>query len=436
MPVSVRDTASYANIINNKKRMFLAMFFLFMFNKTFVPLFIATRVDVSTGMNVSGTLMAMAMCGTAMLITLSMKTHRIYHSSVITIFITCIFLYVFYAVIMSYYGLFVFSGIKNYKNILAFTAGSITLFLSARIVIEYDIKLEFVKAVCLALGIGLATAYILHFDNLAVLDHLGDLFDNAKRYRYAFGLGHPNQAGHDAMDFLIYCSLYRTLAKEKGRYSAANDMFNVLFLIPVSGIAFIVLLSTASRAAMTGIILFFMAYFFLTFRTKIGGHIWFLVSMAAVVLAYFVVVTVDWDYVFKESNRMENYITISVMLQKDVWLTGLGFIGDFELEVFADIRVLDSYYLCRFIQSGLIGFIIHIGTILWFAKKYFQHSAGMTRFQRLAGSLLTVCLYYGLFEAVLFSGTPIEVVNWVLFLIAMNQMSEVQQKHTQRRAKS
>ena len=380
--------------------------------------------------------MSIAMCGTAMLITLSMKTHRIYHSSVITIFIACIFLYVLYAVIMSYYGLFMFSGMKNYKSILGLMAGSITLFLSARIVIEYDIKLEFVKAVCLALGIGLATAYILHFDNLAVLDHLGDLFDNAKRYRYAFGLGHPNQAGHDAMDFLIYCSLYRTLAKEKGRYSAANDMFNVLFLIPVSGIAFIVLLSTASRAAMTGIILFFMAYFFMTFRTKIGGRIWFLVIMAAVVLAYSVIVTVDWDYVFKESNRMGNYVVIGIMIQKDAWLTGLGFIDFFELIDLAGINYLDGYYLLRFIQSGLIGFIIHIGTILWFAKKYFQHSADMTRFQRLAGSLLAVCLYYGLFESSLFSGNPFDIVNWTLFLIAMNQMSEAQQKHTQRRAKS
>lgn len=215
MPVSVRDTASYANIINNKKRMFLAMFFLFMFNKTFVPLFIADRVDASTGINVLGNTMAIAICGTAMLITLSMKTRSIYHSSVITIFIACTFLYVLYVVIMSFCGFFMFRGFKNYKIMLGFMVGSITLFLSARIVIEYDLKLKFVKAVCLALGIGLTTAYILNFDNLAVLNHLGDLFNNAKRYRYAFGLGHPNYAGHRAMEFLIYTAHYTGLWPRK-----------------------------------------------------------------------------------------------------------------------------------------------------------------------------------------------------------------------------
>ncbi|MBR4197083.1 MAG: hypothetical protein IKQ95_10320 [Synergistaceae bacterium] len=217
---------------------------------------------------------------------------------------------------------------------------------------------------------------------------------------------------------------------------ASDDMFNILFLIPVSGIAVIILLSTASRAAMTGIILFFMAYFFLTFRTKIGGRIWFLVIFATVVLAYIVIVTVDWDYVFLESNRMRNYVLIDIMLQKNTWLTGLGFIDQFNVIDLAGIHYLDGYYLARFIQSGLIGFIIHIGSILWFAKKYFQHLVDMTRFQRLAGSLLAVCLYYGLLETILFTGTPIEIVNWTLFLIAMNQISEAQQKHIQRRAKS
>ena len=417
-----------------KKHVFIASFFIFTFVSLFLPVLVQINAN-SMGQSPLNAPSAALMLGASFLVATAMKKQKIFRNKAIVMFMSGTILYLLYGWFVSAAGETLYATARAYRELLAVSVFSATLFLSARIVIAYDLKIELAKTICVAFGITLITAYVTHFDNLAFIGHVGDIFNKSARYRYGFGLGHVNGAGRKAMLFLVWSAVYRVLNEEKGNYSARKDNFNVYFLRPASIVAVIILLSSASRASITSLILFFMAYFFHTFRSKLGAYMRVLLAMSVVLSIYLVIILVDWNMVFVLSNRMENFASIDTIVQQKAWLTGLGFIKFEELFQVLNLPYLDNYYLLVFLQSGLVGFMIHFGTIFLFVKCYFQDSAGMTKFQRLAGGLLAVYLYYGLFEALMFGHGAVDMASWILFFIAINQKAEAGEKYSLRHRK-
>ena len=365
------------------KVLFAGTFFAFLFFHLYLPL-------VSGG-SVSGRYLDIALAAlllaVSVLLALSMKTAEIALSKGEAVLFSGISLYLLYGGFISFSGLNLASSARTIIELITYCTFLVIVFLASRIIIALDLKFTMVKVLCLALGISLMTAYIMHFDNFAFLGSIANLFRAAGRYRFAFGFPHVNSAGKFALYFLAYSFMYRALAEER---NTPGTWFSRIFLVPVSAVAVIILLSTGSRASITSLILFILAYLSLTCYSKLGVIPRIITVITAIALAVFIAGLIDWQYIFVESNRESNYVALFVVDAKNAWLTGLSFSNSTDLSSIGNIIWLDSFYLYIFLQSGLIGFVIFFSAIFRFAAAYFRKSAQMTKFQRLTGALLAV----------------------------------------------
>ena len=143
-------------------------------------------------------------------------------------------------------------------------------------------------------------------------------------------------------------------------------------------------------------------------------------------VCFVLAVTVDWGREWDEfiiySGRLENYTTtLPLLTVNNTWLTGLGFNFLERLNQFRDVRFLDSFYLWTLLESGVVGFILLVGTIIGFSFMYFRDTRYMSKSHRLTGGLLAVMLWYGLFEARMYGSNAVDMLNWILLIAAMNE---------------
>ncbi|MBQ7219954.1 MAG: hypothetical protein IJS28_03125 [Synergistaceae bacterium] len=156
---------------------------------------------------------------------------------------------------------------------------------------------------------------------------------------------------------------------------------------------------------------------------------WHVKAMAVSVILFVclvIIVSVEWGEVWYDfviySGRLENYTTTFPFLtEKGSWFTGLGFGFLEQLNRFRTVSFLDSFYLMTLLESGTVGFILLIGTIIRFSFMYFRDTRYMNRFHRVAGGLLAVMLWHGLFEFVTYGNDYTDVIHWLLLIIAVNE---------------
>ena len=196
-----------------------------------------------------------------------------------------------------------------------------------------------------------------------------------------------------------------------------------MLIVPV---AVIMLISCASRTSISGSAGFWMVYYLLGNYRKMKWTTKAMVITIIVFVCIILAVIVDWTKVWSDfvgySGRAENYTsTFPIITAKGVWLTGLGMSFVENLNRLRTMGALDSFYLYTILGAGLIGFFILIGTILCFSFMYFQDTKYMTKFHRLAGGLLAVIVYYGLFESKLFGKDIYDLLNWILLVLAINE---------------
>lgn len=298
----------------------------------------------------------------------------------------------------------------------------VTLFMSFKIIVAYDLEKELLQLTLLGLAIPLVSAYIANFDNFAFLGHLGSIFSKDGRYRYGFGLQHVNQVGMLIYFFLSFFTMYHFLIMEKDPENLKKDKFHLIFLFMIIPIAVMMLLSTASRGSITSLMMLWLVYFFLGFMGKTKTYTRIMFYIIAIFAALNIILSVNWEYVIYSSGRALNYTSLRVMLDKRAWLTGLGFISGGDLFNVIKLPYLDNYYLNVYLNSGLIGFTLFMTTIIAFTHAYFQNVRGMTKLQRIKGGFLASFLYLAIFETVMFGGGHnTNLLAWLVILIEMNK---------------
>ena len=203
----------------------------------------------------------------------------------------------------------------------------------------------------------------------------------------------------------------------------------------LSPVAMIVLISSASRTSISGLAGFWLVYYLLGNYQNMRVTTKAMMFTAIVFVCFLLVATVDlgkvwYDFVIY-SGRLENYTTpLLVVAKNNIWLAGLGFNFVERLNRLRTVTYLDSFYLWTFLESGVIGFILLIGTIICFAFMYFRDTRYMTKFHRLAGGLLAVMLWYGLFESRMYSNRDaIDMANWILLIAAVNERCSLINSH-------
>ena len=183
------------------------------------------------------------------------------------------------------------------------------------------------------------------------------------------------------------------------------------------------LLSSASRTSLSALILFYLVYTSLNVYSRSGFHTKAMMIVAVMFALAASVLVWDWMEVWDTFwyNRGMNYTaTLPILTQKSSWIAGLGF--NFHEHV-ADIigtTMLDSFYLCILLEAGIVGFILLIGNILLFTKRYFSDIRHMTKFHKQLGGLLAVMLYYAVFESALLNGGPFDLLNWCSLITVLN----------------
>ena len=404
-----------------KKYLLLASIFVAIFANTGLRLFDDLRAREGAADRNSFT--AAAMFGSALLITLSNSKKKVFHNRGITIFIAGIFAWLFYVFIAFVTRTLIYDTLE-YKELLGLLVFSVTVILLARIIVMYDWKEEVITTVCLALGISLVTAYIMYRSELntdSLVANLGSIFNNSGRYIFAFGFG-KNFIGRISWTFFMMACIYRAVREEKNKRPGKTDKFNAFFLVPISFIAALTLISSASRASITGTMLFFMTYSYLTYRSKISKSFRTLITVFTIIIAAVIVLLVDWNYVIRESGRLSNYASLDGLIRYDAWVSGMSFfMNKGEMYVITRDVSIDNYYLWTFLRLGLVGFVIYIGTILWLFVIYIHDAENMTKLYRYVGALFVAYLYYGMFEQSLFGRGLVEMVLWSLILVELNQ---------------
>ncbi len=356
---------------------------------------------------------------TVIIINLSLARHKISHSRAVNIFFLVICLWLGWGVFNALAGITSRSigAIREFLALVVFTG---TISIMKKIITIYDLKVQILRVTILTVGTMLIVAYIVRFDGFAFLGSIRNIMGSSGRYRYSYGLGHVNHTGRYCLYFFMLKSIYNAVVKEKKNSLKKYDSYGLYFSI-ISPVIAIMLLSTASRTSITGLIGFWIVYYFLTYwhKARVLEKILFIISIVPILAI--IIYSVDWALVYKLSNRGVNYTILPVLDREDAWITGLGFLQGTYLFRAVNISVFDSFYLMVLFQSGIVGCIIFFGNLVYFATVYFSNAKSMTEEQKLVACLFVVALYYGIFERMFFGHGEFDIINWVLLLSCLDE---------------
>ena len=373
--------------------------------------------------------------GISLVFIMSMYKKKFVYSRSVKVLAAGVGAWLLWGFVISFSGLTMFPSSGDYYELARYTAFISTLVMASRVVISYDIFREVVGITCFVLGTILLGGYVTHFNGLEFLGSLGGIFQASDRYRVAFGFNHVNTTGRMCMHYFMFMALYKVLLQEKqsalfyarggGRKSFRSDTL-YSYLLMLSPIILIMLLSTASRTSIAGVILFWMVYFALTQYQKFGGYAKPLLFSGIVLLTALSFLVFDWYELFEYfyASRGINFTsTLPILAERNFWLTGMGFTLWDTLNRVRTTTLLDNFYLATLLQSGLVGFFLLIGTVARFTYLYFREAMRMNKQDRIIGGVLIAMLFYGMLEDYMFGQGPFDFVNWLLAVTAMNERS-------------
>ena len=339
-----------------------------------------------------------------------------------------VFMWLAWGIFISIGGLAIFTNSHSYSLIIRIIILVISMFMAVKIAYIYDLIKHLVGIRILVLGTVMLAAYIMHFNGLDFLPSITHILDKSDRYRFSFGFSHFNTTGRLCLEFFMLKALYTCILREKsGNMRRVDALLTYLKLL--QPVVIIMLISCASRTCIFGVILFWFVYFSLGIYAKTPITIKVMFMFLALTVCVFLCMLINWSALWDAftiySLRAENYTsTLPLLTAKNTWLAGLGFSFLDQLNRLREVTYLDSFYLLTLLESGIVGFILLIGTICSFSFMYFRNVMYMTKFHRLAGAMLAILLYYGLFESKMFGRDAIDIMNWFVLIIAANELSD------------
>ncbi len=363
--------------------------------------------------------------GASFLMVISARRHKFLSSRGANILMFGTAAWVLWGVFANMTGLALFSNINAYKALAKYGMFYSIVFFSAMIAAAYDLKRELVGIAAAILGTALLVAFITHPEGFAGFEIFTKIFDPSERYRSAFGSRQFNFIGRMSLNFFMLMVIYKSLIDESNRPSRGGIALYVYFLA-LSPLMLVMMLSCASRASLTSLILFWLSYRFMGSYHKTKSSVKAMFVVLTISLLLILAVAVDWGALWEYfwRSRMGSYRnTLPRLVSKNVLLYGFGFIGE-DLYEFMNSQA-DSYYVNIILQTGAIGFSLLVLPIFCFAFMYFRDISRMTKQQMLAGSLLIILLWCSNFERWLFYGGGLDLINWVILVWSMNEKSSL-----------
>lgn len=284
---------------------------------------------------------------------------------------------------------------------------------------SFDAFYEFIECSYYTLSLFLMVKFITHLSDVKI-SNIMNIMSVDKRIRANFGFGHYNALGA-ACVLIIMLTLYlRKIQKAR----KVDYIFAVISVI--------MLLCSASRNAITGIIIFLIAYIIKRMKySRINPRVVVAIKCLFILL---IISTIPFMYelnyseILKISQRsLIFYVAFPLYMKSGRILIGLGYASnaDYGSNLTPYMTSwLDNSYMYYLITTGVIGFaIIMIAlVVIW---------RGLEKNKNFESTEIICCMYYvymymGLFEVTIFeSGSLLNYVYLPLFIFAAAKKKKI-----------
>ena len=285
---------------------------------------------------------------------------------------------------------------------------------------EFDIMDEFIKTSFIVLVLILSVQFIFHIAEVNFTNII-NVMSKDKRTRANFGFGHYNTLGAVCSCVIIIGFIAKNIiSKPILHYSRI--------------LATIMLLCAASRSAITGVLVYFIAYF----STNIDDYIISKRMVSLIKIARVVIVAVFSFWVFFEADLGSFLVeaqrshlffyTLPMFFRTNRVLIGLGYASNTHYGTGVTPYTtywLDNAYIYYLVTTGILGLsvIIAASTLIF----VYLYKARKRNFDKKVFSLYMFYLYGSLFEVILFSsGTIINYIYLPIFVATIANPRKLQ----------
>ena len=282
---------------------------------------------------------------------------------------------------------------------------------------------EVISASFWTIAVVLLFQFITNINDLAQID-ISSILNVSSRSRVNFGLGHYNYLG-------MLCSCEIILGIWIRKFKNKNKLS--LFII---ALALIMLLGSASRNAIFGLIVFSLIEFYFSFEKYVLKKVYkFIIQVSiggiVLIMALFGDSRVSLDGLLLDSNRMTLFsVALPTFFKSNRTWIGLGLAsGEIYGQNLTPYKTywLDNGYIYTLITSGYIGITIYVALIILFFISYWKLKKQNNLMGSLAIATFSMYLFSALFETTLFNGGVL--LNYLLlpvFLILLDNRSETE----------
>ena len=259
--------------------------------------------------------------------------------------------------------------------------------------------------------------FITNINDVAQIN-IGNIFNISSRTRVNFGLGHYNYLG-------MLCSCEIILAIWLRKFGNKNRF--PLFIIALS---LVMLLGSASRNAIFGLVVFFLIEFYFSlekyaFRKVYKFIIQVSLGIIVLIMALLGDSNVSLNGLLLDSNRLTLFsVALPTFFKSNRTWIGLGLAsGEIYGQNLTPYKTywLDNGYIYTLITSGYIGITIYVVLIILFLLSYRKLKKRNNEMGVLTIATFSMYLFSALFETTLFNGGVL--LNYLLlpiFLMLLN----------------
>lgn len=282
---------------------------------------------------------------------------------------------------------------------------------------------EVISASFWTIAVVLLFQFITNINDLAQID-ISSILNVSSRSRVNFGLGHYNYLG-------MLCSCEIILGIWIRKFKNKNKLS--LFII---ALASVMLLGSASRNAIFGLIVFSLIEFYFSLEKYVLKKVYkFIIQVSiggiVLIMALFGDSRVSIDGLLLDSNRMTLFsVALPTFFKSNRTWIGLGLAsGEIYGQNLTPYKTywLDNGYIYTLITSGYIGITIYVALIILFFISYWKLKKQNNSMGGLAIATFSMYLFSALFETTLFNGGVL--LNYLLlpvFLILLDNRSETE----------
>lgn len=398
-----------------KISLFFAAYIIFMLTRIFMFLFTKNTITASKFYTTALSFAVIA----ALNISIRKK---IFHENAIYFLILGVFAWEAFGILAAITGITFPLQSYIYSEIFALVIFHCIIFGTARLIIAFGIYEKILKLSIFMMSITILYGYAAHFDGLNFLSTISNIFISDARYRNSYGLGNPNGTGLFCAVFVMLYAIYRARNRENASTkSTFFEIYITLLHIP----AFIMLVSSGSRAAITGLFLFYLANYAINNFSAQSMTFRILLIIFTASAALIIFVMADWRGIFIMSGRIPTYINNFLFLKgHDSLMTGIGILsyGDIgrRFLILRGASLADSFYMYVMFTSGIIGCFIIFVPIFYFLLACLRRAADMPRSYILSCAFLIFAMYRAIFEVSLMYHSPEDFLTWTVLICTFN----------------